>query len=468
MRLRASLPEIPIDNPFANCKLNREPYAKILTFAIENTEGGFSMALNGSWGSGKSTFIRMWQQYLKNKDFVTAYINAWETDFIENPMAVILGEISSLNQQDKKKFKKLINSLPKSLLLGIKGFASAHIGKEPIKYLFRKHESYDNDIDICNDQTAALKEFRSELQEYVTTLCRNKPLILFIDELDRCRPDYAVEFLERMKHFFSVDNIIFIISVDKKHLAESIKGHYGSENIDTDEYLRRFFDVEYDLPYPETMDFCRYLYEKENLDGINKNIRKGYLLDIILMLVYTEDITLRQIERYFGQLKLCFACYKELVIWPDLCAFMIMHKIFHPEIYEKIKSSSYNLDSLSEWLSDKYGQFLEDEEEIQAKEMTTVIANIIVKYNEQLGTKGTRRLLIRQSTVNDTPGFNFKIYKLPAKQTYDAIRYLEWISDEIKMTDIYHLIDLSLPFNNDIINEANDNGNTAHLRTRDK
>lgn len=457
MRLRASLPEIPIENPFANCKLNREPYAKILTSAIENTEGGFSMALNGSWGSGKSTFIRMWQQYMRNKGFVTAYINAWENDFIKNPMAVILGEINSFNRQDKKRFKKLINSLPKSLLLGVEEYIYARTGIDgkPIKHLFKRHKSYDNDIDTYKDQTAALKEFRSELQEYVTTLCNNKPLILFIDELDRCRPDYAVEFLERMKHFFSVDNIIFIISVDKKHLAESIKGHYGSENIDTDEYLRRFFDVEYDLPHPNTTDFCKYLYEKENLDGINENLQKGYLLDIILMLVHTEDITLRQIERYFGQLKLCFACYKELVIWPDLCAFMIMHKIFHPEIYEKIKSSFYNLDSLSEWLSDKYGQFLEDEKDIQAKEMTSLLANIIVKYNGQLRANGAHHLLIRD-TLNGTQGFNFKIYKLPPKQTYNTIQYIiEKMKDEIQMSDIYHLIDLSLPFNNDIINEAN-------------
>ena len=61
MKLRPSFPEIPADNPFANCKLEREPFAKILTSVIDCAEGGFTMALNGSWGTGKTTFVRMWQ-----------------------------------------------------------------------------------------------------------------------------------------------------------------------------------------------------------------------------------------------------------------------------------------------------------------------------------------------------------------------------------------------------------------------
>ena len=65
MKLRPSFPEISADNPFANCKLEREPFAKILTSVINCAEGGFTMALNGSWGTGKTTFVRMWQKYLE-------------------------------------------------------------------------------------------------------------------------------------------------------------------------------------------------------------------------------------------------------------------------------------------------------------------------------------------------------------------------------------------------------------------
>lgn len=103
MKLRPSFPEIPTDNPFANCKLEREPFAKILTSVIDCAEGGFTMALNGSWGTGKTTFVRMWQKYLEKAGYKTAYINAWEMDFATNPLVSILGEVGSPTGKDRRK-----------------------------------------------------------------------------------------------------------------------------------------------------------------------------------------------------------------------------------------------------------------------------------------------------------------------------------------------------------------------------
>ena len=354
MKLRPSFPEIPADNPFANCKLEREPFAKILTSVIYCAEGGFTMALNGSWGTGKTTFVRMWQKYLEKAGYKTAYINAWEMDFTTNPLVSILGEVGSLTGKDRKAFKKIIKALPKSVRLGAEGFISTYIGQGAIKNLFNRHQSFDDDITSYCDQKEALQQFRSELQNFIEVNCGGKPLVFFIDELDRCRPDYAVEFLERIKHFFCVDNIIFIISVDKRHLAESVKGHYGSADIDTDEYLRRFFDIEYDLPTPEINAFCEYIFKRENLDGVQTDKEKDILLDVILMLVQSENITLRQVERYISQLKLCYASYRELLVWHDLAAFLIFHKYFNPEIYDNLKASMYDVNSLSKLLSDKY------------------------------------------------------------------------------------------------------------------
>lgn len=354
MKLRPSFPEIPADNPFANCKLEREPFAKILTSVIDCAEGGFTMALNGSWGTGKTTFVRMWQKYLGKAGYKTAYINAWEMDFATNPLVSILGEVGSLTGKDNKAFKRIIKALPKSVRLGAEGFISTYTGQGAIKNLFNRHKSFDEDITSYCDQKEALQQFRSELQNFIEVNCGGKPLVFFIDELDRCRPDYAVEFLERIKHFFCVDNIIFIISVDKRHLAESVKGHYGSADIDTDEYLRRFFDIEYDLPTPEIKAFCEYIFKRENLDGEQTDKEKDILLDIILMLVQSENITLRQVERYISQLKLCYASYKELLVWHDLAAFLIFYKHFIPEIYENLKASMYDVNSLSKLLSDKY------------------------------------------------------------------------------------------------------------------
>ena len=65
-----------------------------------------------------------------------------------------------------------------------------------------------------------------------------------IDELDRCNPHYSVLVLERIKHIFSVPGIVFILSVDKKQFGNAIRGYYGSDLIDANEYLRRFIDLD--------------------------------------------------------------------------------------------------------------------------------------------------------------------------------------------------------------------------------
>ena len=453
MKLRHSFPEIPIDNPFKNCKLEREPFAKILTSVIDSAEGGFTMALNGSWGTGKTTFVRMWQKYLEKAGYKTAYINAWEMDFTTNPLVSILGEVGSLTGKDRRAFKKIIKALPKSVRLGAEGFISTYTGQGAIKNLFNRHKSFDEDIKTYCDQKEALQQFRSEFQSFIEANCVGKPLVFFIDELDRCRPDYAVEFLERIKHFFCVDNIIFIVSVDKKHLAESVKGHYGSAAIDTDEYLRRFFDIEYDLPIPEIKAFCEYIFKRENLDGVRTDKEKDILLDIILMLVQSENITLRQVERYISQLKLCYASYKELLIWHDLAAFLLFYKHFNPKIYEDLKASKFNVNGLSKFLSDKYGKWLESEAHKGPYKMTYLVTHLLFRYNKQLGMDGLPCLGDYQK-LDQLPELNFDTYMIEQLYAYNLIRDFEKLNDGIALSDLYHLIDISLPFTKDDLLKA--------------
>lgn len=67
--------------------------------------------------------------------------------------------------------------------------------------------------------------------------------MFFIDELDRCRPTFAIELLERIKHLFDIQNIVFVLSIDKEQLEASTAAAYGSA-INAPEYLRRFIDLE--------------------------------------------------------------------------------------------------------------------------------------------------------------------------------------------------------------------------------
>lgn len=86
-----------------------------------------------------------------------------------------------------------------------------------------------------------------------------------------------MEVLERIKHFFSIKGIVFVLSIDKEQLCNSIRGHYGSDRINAEEYLRRFIDVEYKLPQPDINSYCKYLYDYFDFkDFFNQDERTRY------------------------------------------------------------------------------------------------------------------------------------------------------------------------------------------------
>lgn len=91
-----------------------------------------------------------------------------------------------------------------------------------------------------------------------------RPLVFIIDELDRCRPTFAIELLERVKHIFDIPDMVFVLGINRDELRSSIRSVYGE--IDADTYLRRFFDMEFLLPDIDSKAFCRILIGQYQLE----------------------------------------------------------------------------------------------------------------------------------------------------------------------------------------------------------
>ncbi len=90
-----------------------------------------------------------------------------------------------------------------------------------------------------------------------------QPLVFIIDELDRCRPTFAVELLERVKHIFDVPNLVFVFGINRDELCKSLQSVYG--DITAEVYVRRFFDFEFILPDGDSIEFCKHLFDKFGL-----------------------------------------------------------------------------------------------------------------------------------------------------------------------------------------------------------
>lgn len=312
---------------FKNDKLKREESIKDLSQLIVNNVEPLVLSINASWGSGKTTFVKLWKNYLKKEHNINSiYFSAWEDDFSKEPLISILGELNSYIEENysqdadvPKSFQKALGMTGKVLKRGLPalvkgstaglldleaGFeeAIASMSEESVKVLI---ESYSEDKEI-------LVKFKATLESVLNKMDEDKPFIIFIDELDRCRPLYSIELLERIKHVFGIKNLIFVLSIDKKQLSESIKSQYG--NINTDAYLKRFIDLEYILNTPSIDEFCDYMYNEFSLATIlsekgieDTNSRSEFhYLSVIKKIGKVLKLSLRDIEQLYTKIHLLF------------------------------------------------------------------------------------------------------------------------------------------------------------------
>jgi nucleoside-triphosphatase THEP1 len=371
MKIKHHEIEIPQENPFANCKLSRQPYARVLTDIVNTYADGFVLAINNEWGTGKTTFVKMWQQQLKNEGFQTIYFNAWENDFDSNPLVALMSELETItNAKNKKVFKSVVE---KGAVL-VKNIAPALAKSLIKKYVVdiddiavdavenatkASTEILEEEIKEYADKKKTIIEFRKELEKFVQQADNTKPLIFIVDELDRCRPNYSVVVLEQIKHFFSVSGIVFVLSIDKNHLASAVKGFYGSEQIDSNEYLRRFIDLEYSIPKPSTKDFIKYLFEYYSFKDFFSSLERMQFREfhndsenftsMADFLLTKSNATLRQQERIFALTRLVLCSFKiNEYTFPHLLFLLIYLKIIRVDLFQQIEKGELTLQELSD------------------------------------------------------------------------------------------------------------------------
>lgn len=334
--------DIPEDNPFQNDALNRKNIAVNLTNIIDSQQDGMVLAIDSEWGAGKTTFIRMWQTFLNNvykEKFDALYYNAWANDYIKEPLVSVLSELNEqiiekeesieireklekamneLKPLVKSSGKVLLNVLTKGVLekYGISGLV-----KDALQQLS------DNLGELAFEEVEMEKNIRKKLKDKLERFqeVADKKIVVFIDELDRCRPTYAIELLETIKHIFDLDNYIFVISLDKQQLGESIKTIYGSE-MDTNGYLKRFFDMEYKLENPSIASF---LMSKSNFIK-NKYKDSDSFTKYLEFFVLSSTLSLRDIDKLYY--------YTDLLLSTEI-------ELFNSDIESDIESDEIKIKS---------------------------------------------------------------------------------------------------------------------------
>lgn len=266
----------------------------------------------------------MWRYQLRAQRIDSLYFNAWETDFSGDPLIALIGELSaemtamsvdadSPAWRSLEKLKKIgarvaVSAVPALIKAGTLGVLDlADVVEEGLADASEKIA--EAEIQRYQDSKSSITEFKRELANFAKKLAEQDksvpPLVVVIDELDRCRPDYAISVLETVKHLFAVPGVVFVIATDSRQLSNAIKHVYGLD-VASEDYLRRFFDLCVSLPFPSTRQFVEALFLRHNLDDFFKQrthpelqYDKGQAITALVAMFEATECSLRDQQKCF-------------------------------------------------------------------------------------------------------------------------------------------------------------------------
>lgn len=339
-----NLKTAPVSN-FSEDKLGRKPCADMITKLIEGTDGSLVIGLNGAWGTGKTTFLKMWQNELSSENYQTIYFNAWEDDYCKDPLVAIIGQLWEHFKYSK--FKSCAEFVKKAALplldnIASKALSVATHGVVPadaqiLRLLSQASKSSFNEYEEAGKSVRNLKEKLKELSNEVSE--SGKPLVFFIDELDRCRPTFAIELLERVKHIFDISGIYFVLGIDREQLGHSIRSVYG-QGMDVDGYLRRFVDIEFKLPNADTGVFCEHIFKQYGISEVRlTGVDGSSVAEIFDGLSPCFDMSLRDIEHFCRMIVVVYMNNGGgMNLQPHLVVLFLLLRLYKTQLYYDFKS----------------------------------------------------------------------------------------------------------------------------------
>lgn len=254
--------DIPDHHIYLNDKLNRQPEVDNLVEIISKLSQPCTIAIDGSWGTGKTTFLRFLQAELQKKNIKVSYFNAWEKDFDKEPFLLILNHIVkqfSVEESNVKDIKKIAVKVLRSITVNSTKAIINSVLPIKIDGILEDASSIlaEEIFDKLTEEEEEVKALQKKLSQLID---KNNKMVILVDELDRCKPSFSIELLERIKHIFNTPNIIFILGADLAQLGKAVSGVYG-ESYDGRKYLDRFISIEYNLAFPNYENFWQSLAE---------------------------------------------------------------------------------------------------------------------------------------------------------------------------------------------------------------
>lgn len=342
----------------------RKSFGERLTRIVGTIDTPCVLLLDAAWGTGKSTFIKMWRGDLKKNGISSISFDAFANDYQKDAFLAItsqiLAEVKRLKPSKTADFKEKALNVVKilgkaSIKVGIRAASMGVIDAEHLenagaeivkaageesanaidKLLEERLESHDLDREAFESFKAALEEVAKALTAPATAEGSQRqkplPLVFIIDELDRCRPLFALELLEKIKHFFAVPNVIFVLSSSLSQLESAVKFAYG--DIDARTYLEKFYHIR--ILFPSGRPGRPNMTEETYLHHLSCNPQ---IAKIICACAQVRPLSLRTIERIVAYAKIVeVSLPRNSVFIPELIGVLCILKVIAPNLYAAVR-----------------------------------------------------------------------------------------------------------------------------------
>jgi len=343
----------------------RKEFGERLASLIENSDENLVIALDAKWGEGKSTFIKMWKGYIahqRDNKLKSIYFDAFENDYQKDPFLALASEIYGLlkdeGEEKQKEFRLKAGAAVKSMTrgavkIGVKALSGGILDGSSLDSVEKDISTLlSNQVDQLvadklkhtEEDKLALKSFKTYLETFSSEKGEGQPIVFVIDELDRCRPDFALELLEKIKHLFSVKGITFLLVMNREQLEESVKARYGT-GVNSSLYLQKFINLWVTLPRKSGKHMDNGVrYFRSTLNAMlsqDETCQNTDATELLSQLVEYLKPSYREIERilsYFSIIQNSSGNTAYYSIFQIMFAFMCYIKASDPGLVLKIQN----------------------------------------------------------------------------------------------------------------------------------
>ena len=277
-------------------------------------EDSLVLSLTSPFGSGKSTFLRMWENHLlqnssTNRPIVIS-LNAWKEDYCGDPLyAVISAIVAKIGEKRAENIIRAAKGVGRFVATITGQVVENYIGIDIEDALEKAIKSGSHEVRAAPDvystymhKQEAMDELKNAIQKWIGEDVEKPEVLFLVDELDRCRPDYAISYLETIKHIFDIRGAVFILAVDLQQLENSAKHAFGYK-LNFGEYYRKFVHREISLPPISSSNYNKLAdrYVKYYLNRTEKRYCAVSLSGWpeIIGLISALKLTPRQIQEVF-------------------------------------------------------------------------------------------------------------------------------------------------------------------------